>query len=418
MGGRICPVCRKEAIDQVCDNCGTDLEAFSQLTATVRELLSRAMEAMQSKSYLRALQLLKNGLEINGQDSALWLMAGLCHYALGDINQAKNCWENSENSLALEYRQKAAAEQEGFERVTAGYNQALSLMEGGNYREAVRCLRSALKGGPQYLPALELLALAYYQCKQYQRCWKVIHRIQAVTVDAPVLIKLTPDLLNKVSKLWLAYGAGLLLIAVSVLVYVNWHSSTGRTSLSVPAVKEAEVLPTVDRELLQATALSLGRQGNYLAGADILLALNWQRLRDEGFTVEEEAILSKAAARYYFQGMRYFRRRQYSEAAVAFSMSLRYPVRSYVYDDTLYYQAIVRERLGVYDQAVVLYRRLLEETPGSDYCQAAIIRWGWLAGSKEELRAEYSAAIREYPEYQDLMQSRIKAWKELVNGPL
>ena len=414
MGNRICPICRQEVTGVVCGGCGNDLEEFDRLNQAVRDLLNQAMEAMRTKSYVTALAHLKKALELNQQDSAVLLMAGLCHYALGDLRQAEQCWQKSQNSLALEYRQKIGVELEEFKQVAVGYNQALNLMEKARYRQAIRVLRRALKAGPQYLPALELLVLAYYHQKKYQRCWRTINRIRKVTVDAPVLVQIVPDLMQKVLKLRLAYGVVLFLAAFGVFGYLNRQI----TAMEVqPGVKEVSIerpgtTIEIDRGLLEDTANRLARQGDYLTAADILLALYTQHDSDLTLTPAESLIFEKAAASYYFKGRRHLRKGCYSEAAMDFSLSLRYPVRSYVYDDTLYYQALARERLGLPDRAVVLYRRLLEEVPDSCYCQSAVIRWGRLADTYIELRKEFAALINEYPDYAELVQHRLATWEE------
>ncbi|HYH04360.1 MAG TPA: tetratricopeptide repeat protein, partial [Bacillota bacterium] len=313
-----------------------------------------------------------------------------------------------------EYRQKTSSEQDAFERVAGGYNQALNLMQHAQYAQAVRILRQTLKAGPQYLPALELLVLAYYHQKKYRRCWRVINRIRKVTVDAPVLVQIAPDLLQKVSKLRLAYGVVLFLAAFGVFGYVN-HQITAteiQPKVKVVTIERPSPSPGIDRQLLQATANRLSQQGDYLAAADILLALYTQKERDITLTPAENLIFEKAAARYYFNGMRQLRRGLYSEAAVEFSLSLRFPVRSYVYDDTLYYQALSRERLGLADRAVVLYRQLIEEEPDSTYCRSAVIRWGWLAENHPGLRKEFVALVKEYPIYAELIEHRLAAWEE------
>lgn len=414
MENRICPICRQEVADTVCGGCGNDLEEFDRLNQTVRDLLNQAMESMRIKSYVTALAHLKKALELNQQDSAVLLMAGLCHYALGDLHQAELCWQKSQNSLALEYRQKTSVEQEEFKQVAGSYNHALDLMEKARYKQAIRVLRRALKAGPQYLPALELLVLAYYQQKKYQRCWRAINRIRKVTVDAPILVQIVPDLMQKVSKLRLAYGVVLFFVAFVVFGYLNRQI----TAMEIkPVVKEVAIeRPStaieIDRQLLQDTASRLARQGDYLTAADILLALHTQHDRSLTLTPAENLIFEKAAASYYFKGRRNLRKGRYSEAAMDFSLSLRYPVHSYVYDDTLYYQACVRERLGLPDRAVVLYRRLLEEVPDSCYCQSAVIRWSRLADTHIELQKEFIALIKEYPDYAEPVQHRLAKWEE------
>jgi tetratricopeptide (TPR) repeat protein len=417
MEDRICPVCRRPMLGMVCSGCGLDLNVANRLTATARQLLNQALEAMQNKAYVKALQYVEQGLRTNPKDSELLLLAGLCHYALGDLAQADYNWSNSQNDLATEYRQKIAEDQDGFQWIFNRYHRAIALMRDGKQRQVIKILQKALHTGPQYLPALELLAQAYYDLRRYWQCHRIMKRIEAVTVDAPLIKRLANDLYQKVARRRLVY----------TLLFVIIITGSGCYGLKqvIAKVKPAEVkvvyrkqIVTKDRfnrEALRAAAHSLAERDDPLTGADILAAISDSQATDCGFTKAEKLLLARAAVHYYFEGRHHFCRHDYDAAAVSFIKSRSYPVRTYVYDDTLYYQAIVRERLGAVWPAIALYQQLLQEVPESNYCREAVIRWGALAEQHRELRPQFSALAQTYPQFYQLIFSRTKNWGETIN---
>jgi hypothetical protein len=382
------------------------------LTAAVRQLLQQALAAMQEKSYLKALTFLEQGLKINRRESQLLLMAGLCHYALGDLPRAEHFWQNTNSDLAREYRQKSREEQAGFERVIKAYRQALPLMQAGRYRQAVKRLGRPALHGHQYLPALELLALACYSAKQYWKGRRVIQRIRALTHDAPALEKLGPNLREKFFQ-FLLRGTLALLILVTVGAIAGLSVIVKNIPAKVRVVyrQAAEPVERIDRELLRTTARDLIKRGDNLNSADILAAIADRDQTDLGLNPAEKLIMAKATVHYYYRGRHRLCAGDYDAAAVEFSKSRSYPVRSYVYDDILYYQAIVKERLEAFLPAVTLYRQLLLEEFSSNYRRAAVLRWGALAERRPELRSGFTAAVRKYPEFEQLTAVRIKRWK-------
>jgi tetratricopeptide (TPR) repeat protein len=411
---RICPVCRRQLKGRgVCPECGSAPTLLTGLTAAIRQLLQQALVAMQEKSYLQALTFLEQGLKINRRDSQLLLMAGLCHYALGDLPQAEYFWKNTNSDLAREYRQKSREEQAGFERVLSAYRQALPLMQVGRYRQTVKRLSRPALHGHQYLPALELLALACYSAKQYRKARRVIRRIKALTHDAPVLEKLDPELREK-SLRFLLRGTLALLILVTIGAIAGLSIIGKQLPSKVRVVYRQATEPDerIDRELLRTTARNLVERGDNLNSADILVAIADRAQTDLGLNPAEKLIMAKATVHYYYRGRHRLRAGDYDAAALEFSKSRSYPVHSYVYDDILYYQAIVKERLGAFVPAVTLYRQLIQEEFDSNYRRAAVLRWGALAERRPELRSGFTAVVLKYPEFTPLTASRIKLWRD------
>jgi tetratricopeptide (TPR) repeat protein len=414
MEDRTCPVCGRQLQGMICSECGLDLNIANRLTATAHQLLNQALEAMQTKAYVKALKFLEQGLQTNPKDSELLLLAGLCHYALGDLAQADYSWSISRNDLAAEYRQNIAEDQDGFQWIFNRYHRAIALMRDGKQRQVIKALRKALHTGPQYLPALELLAQAYYDLRQYWQCRRIVKRIEAVTVDAPLLRRLADALHKKIARRRLVY-------TLIFVILITGSSCYGLKQV-IAKVKPAEVKVVYrkrvvtndrfDREALRAIVRSLAERNDPLTGADILMAISDSKATDVGFTESEKLLLTKAAIHYYYEGRHHFCRHDYDAAAISFIKSRSYSVRTYVYDDTLYYQAIVKERLGAVLPAIALYHQLLQEAPESNYCREAVIRWGALAEQDRELRPQYLSVVQTHPEFYQLIFSRTKDWGE------
>jgi tetratricopeptide (TPR) repeat protein len=411
---RICPVCRQQLKGMICSRCGLDLTAFNCLTATARQLLNQALEAMQTKAYVKALKLLGQGLQINPKDSELLLLTGLCHYALGDLAQADYCWGSSKNGLAAEYRQKTAEDQAGFQWIYNRYHRAIDLIRTGKQRQALRTLARSLQTGPQYLPALELLAQVCYDTRKYWQCRRIMKRIKAITVDAPLLQRLATNLDAKIFRRRCIYTLILVVLLTGGGCYGLKQVIAKGKPAKVEIVYRNQVMTNdrFDREALRATARSLAERNDPLTGADILAAISERDAADLGLNPTENLLLAQAAVHYYYEGRHHFCKKENDAAAVSFIKSRSYPVRSYVYDDTLYYQAIVKERLGAVAPAAALYQQLLQEVPDSNYCRSAVVRWSKLAEQHQELRSQFIVAAHVYPQFYQLMSSRAGDWKE------
>jgi tetratricopeptide (TPR) repeat protein len=394
-------------------SCGLDLNVCYHLTDTTRLLLNQTLEAMQARAYITALKYVEQGLQYSPKNSELMLLAGLCHYALGDLAQADYCWGNSKNELAAEYRRKVAEDQDGFQWVYNRYHRAADLLRAAKRRQACRILTRSLQSGPSYLPALELLAQACYDARCYWQCRRIVRRIKTITIDAPVLKRLLPALRIKIFRRRCVYMLTLLLLVTGG----GFYGLKQVIARSKPPKREVVYCRQVttpdrfDREALRVTARDLAERNDPLTGADILAAIVDPKTPDLGLTAAEKLLVARAAIYYYYEGRHYFLQNDYDAAAVSFGKSRAYAVRSYVYDDTLYYQAIVRERLGAVLPAVTLYQQLLQEEPNSQYCREAIIRWGELAKQHQELRPQFEAIARIYPQYGQLVFSRAKNWK-------
>jgi tetratricopeptide (TPR) repeat protein len=390
-------------------------EIIAKLTETCRQLYNNALNAMKMKAYLTALSHLERGLKINPEDQDLLILAGLCHYALGNLTEADRCWKSLNIPLVERYREQSSAEQESFPQVTRAYNQGLKLMQRGRHQMAIRRLERALSQGPQLLPALELLAWAYYSGKKYRKCRKTLLRIREISADAPILGKLGLEMMRMARWEHLPYIMAILILLAGMFGYAKLRPKSEPPvpvpTRSGPAPEQPRHSP-IDEDLLRKTAINLVREGNYLAGADIYYALDGKKTPVPEISPIERLAWAKAAVHYYFLAMRRLRAEEYIPADGYFTRSRAYPVRSYVYDDSLYFQAIIKERLGQYPAAALLFKRLLKEEPESGYALSAVIRWGKLAADRVETRREFLTCMTDYPEYQSLVQNIAKRWKD------
>jgi tetratricopeptide (TPR) repeat protein len=387
-----------------------------ELTIVRRQLFNRALDAMNKKAYLNALSYIEHGLKIESRNPELLLLAGLCNYALGDLAKAEQYWKNLEDPLAQYYLEQSGAERRDFPGIVRAYNLGLELMKKGKYCRVIQQLEPAIRQGPQLLPALELLAWAYYSGRKYQKCRQILLRIREISVDAPVLGKLGPELMRLVRREQLSYLTAVIIILVGMFGYVNHHLKPKMADNPNPVrtgpVAETPEQPQINDSLLRKTADILAGQGNYLASADIYYALDWKKTPGPEIPPLEQLALSKAAAHYYFLAMKNMKNHANIQADQYFTRSRAYPFRSYVYDDSLYFQAIIKERLGKYLLASQLFKQLLKEQPDSNYSLSAVVRWGKLVTAQAELRPEFVTYLEDYPKYQPLAQSIAKSWKD------
>jgi tetratricopeptide (TPR) repeat protein len=413
----ISPTDRKGKREGLKEKEGEELtELIGKLTETCQQLYNNALNAMKTKAYLTALSHLEQGLNINPQDGDLLLLAGLCHYALGNLTEAHQCWKDLHVPLAERYLEQSEAEQERFPRVARAYNLGLKLMKKGERHLAIRRLERALRQGPQLLPALELLAWAYYSGKKYHKCRKTLLRIGDISTDAPVLGKLGPEMMRMARWEHFPYIIAIVILLGGMFGFAKLRVKPETAPLpvpvrSLPAPEQSQPSPA-DTDLLRKTANTLVEQGNYLAGADIFYSLDGKGKPESEISPPEQLAWSKAAAHYYFLAMRRFRTHDDMQADGYFTRSRAYPVHSYVYDDSLYYQALIKERLGQYPSAALLFKELLREAPESGYASSAVNRWGKLAAAQAALRREFLDCMAGYPEYRTMVQNIAERWKD------
>jgi tetratricopeptide (TPR) repeat protein len=382
-------------------------------------LYNQALKSMKLKQYVKALELLQEGMALDRHDTDLLQLSGLCHYTLGNLKEALFCWQKAATPLTEKYIYKLKGEMEAYHRVVIAYNEALQLMNQKKHSTAIDKLENGLKVFPRFLLGWELLGLCFYACGKTSQCREVLKNIQLLTNDSKLLERLCYSLPPENKSWFMSFILWLLVVAgTGGYWYLSAKSETVLPPVQHGTVQQSELEMEppkleVDTDLLASTAETLARQGLYWASADIYLALR----SDLGVSLENDLglqlIYAKAAVYYYFSGMQDLKAGDFLSATQKFDKSMDYPVDCYVTDDVLFFKGVAHENLGQYPQAVNQYQQLLNYRRSGDYVVEALKRWGKLATEKVELRADYLQLTTAYPEYQGLFQAITKSWGEL-----
>ena len=173
-----CPSCNARSSDAVstCGECGIDIALYKKAENMSEVHYNNALKMANDSDLSGAIENLKTGLDINKKNIRVRNLLGLCYYATGKIGEAMREWNISikiqdeiavgatEPNPAKEYLEnlkKNHAILDNFANSVSLYNEALRYMEQGSDDLAIIRLRRSLEINPNFVDALNLLALAY-----------------------------------------------------------------------------------------------------------------------------------------------------------------------------------------------------------------------------------------------------------------
>ncbi len=187
-----CPKCGYETgrNRRYCDRCGADMAVTLRLYRLSNRYYNEGLAKARVRDLSGAVLMLKKSLENNKYNIEARNLLGLVYFELGEPVAALSEWIISkhfvpENNLAeyfIEKVQSNPAKLDAVNQTVTKYNQALAYAKQGNDDLAILQLRKVISSSPNYVRALQLLALLYMKSEEYEKAKRCLLRAQRTDV--------------------------------------------------------------------------------------------------------------------------------------------------------------------------------------------------------------------------------------------
>lgn len=183
----ICPKCKHKlpADTMVCDNCGANLEVYEKLYRLSRAYYDQGLYAARSGNISLAKAMLVKSLEMDKSFIDARNLLGLCYFRTGAIVDAISQWviskhfadEGNRAGFYMDNLQGNPTMLNDLDNAIKRYNKALSAARSGNDDTAILNLKRALSYNPDFVDALNLLALLYIKHKKKSRAERYLRHV-------------------------------------------------------------------------------------------------------------------------------------------------------------------------------------------------------------------------------------------------
>ena len=194
-----CPRCggrqvTKGSFGDNCDFCGVNMPFYGKARDMSYAHYDRGLELAKARNLTAAIDELRDALQINRKNIIARNLLGLCYYAVGRIGEALREWVISANYGAddnnparsyLIYFQDDMTLLEKYGDALHNYNEALQFMTQYSEDLAAIRLKRAVEINPDFVDALNLLALFYIRTGERQKAGTLAERVLAIDTGNP-----------------------------------------------------------------------------------------------------------------------------------------------------------------------------------------------------------------------------------------
>ena len=177
--------------DKVCYNCGADILLYKQIIYTSYVFYNQGLEKAKVKDLSGAIESLKSSLQYYKYNTRARNLLGLCYYQTGEMVRALNEWvlsknlQEEDNPDADRYLAEIESNPGLLTKTNSTikkYNQAIEYCKAGSRDLAMIQLKKVIGQNPNFVKALQLLALLYIQESKFYDARKVLS--QAAQIDS------------------------------------------------------------------------------------------------------------------------------------------------------------------------------------------------------------------------------------------
>lgn len=187
----ICPECNYETQDKlVCSNCGLDIDIYNKIKQTSKQLYNSGLSKINDNDLSGGIRLLKRSLEFDKNNNDSRNLLGLAYYQVGEIGKAIKQWKiginlNLKDEVAKNFLVEIRVDSKKVEYINTSikmFNEALNQIEQKSEDLAIIRLRKAIKINPNFIKALNLLAICYMDQGHEEKALQVINKILQIDV--------------------------------------------------------------------------------------------------------------------------------------------------------------------------------------------------------------------------------------------
>lgn len=183
-----CPRCGAKSKDNICNLCGVDIALYKKAQNMAHVYYNKGLKAAKTGDITLATECLNASLKINKKHMQARNLLGLCYYSSGRIGDALKQWVISTNyeendNLAKDYLdsfQNGISYLEAYSEGLRNYNEALHFMVQYSEDLAAIRLKRAIEIIPNFVEALNLLALFYIKTGEKTRAASLVERVLAI----------------------------------------------------------------------------------------------------------------------------------------------------------------------------------------------------------------------------------------------
>ena len=199
-----CPRCGGQATpDVVCEFCGINMPLYEKAVYMSDLYYDKGLRFAKVRDLTSAVECLKSSLQINKKNTKARNLLGLCYHVMGRIGEALREWvisANYDDSLAREYLDVFQENLVGLERYSEGlrnYNEALVFMHQYSEDLAAIRLKRAVEIIPNFVAAMNLLALFHIKTGENQKAAALVERVLAIDAENPFAKRYYREIFNK-----------------------------------------------------------------------------------------------------------------------------------------------------------------------------------------------------------------------------
>lgn len=191
----ICPNCENKISfnKNKCDRCGNDLVITKKVIKLSNAYYNQGLERVKIRDLSGAIVLLKNSLKLDKRNTEARNLLGLTYFETGEIVKALSEWViskhfKSDNNQAEEYLEEIQSNPtklESYNNIIKRYNQALLSAKQDNDDISIIQLKKIISANPNYIAAIQLLALQYIKNKDYNKAKKILNRAKKIDITNP-----------------------------------------------------------------------------------------------------------------------------------------------------------------------------------------------------------------------------------------
>ena len=183
--------------NEQCDYCGENLTTLQKTYKLSNSYYNMGLTKAKVRDLTGAIFVLKKSLELNKRNTNARNLLGLIYYEMGEIVSALSEWvigkhhdpDNTNSEYYIEAVQSNPTKLDTLSQAIKKYNTALSLANQGNDDLAIIQLRKVVNLNPNYIKAMQLLALLYLNNEEYDKAFKYLKRARRIDVSNTTTLK-------------------------------------------------------------------------------------------------------------------------------------------------------------------------------------------------------------------------------------
>lgn len=401
----------------------------------VETMVEKALVKMHDHDISSALEELLQAVDMEPENVRIINLIASCYLILGEFERARACWEMvlriDESNIDASNRLEACAAP-AFQSWLKRYHNALTCMDGRNYKLAAELLRQLMEENDGFVSLYELLGLCYLAISEVEMASRVWQKGLELDRTNQALLTYLEERKNKntialeeisTSKREIAsttekrslryYGlvlgaAGILCLA---LIIPTSHYVQKQGNALKPSTTQERNIGSVQPENkkdggsgVMATTDKLNFSSN--ASRENIPAPGSMK-REKESNLEEE--------NYYNKGFAAYLEADWEQASVNLKEVVNMQSGSYLNREALYYLARTKYLSGNLDEARKYYLRYLKEFPASNYYDDSLYYLGCIyyhSGDKQEARKVFKQLKQLEPDSGYLSTS---LFKEVMN---